>query len=163
MSGIFLGIASVGLTAYGAYETSQADKQAASIDTSTASFNNRVDIAQAEQIDQNTIANIDLERQDANTYLSREAAGFAAAGVIATTGSALHSQLTNVARFTQSEQQRYVDAQAQEQNLYLAGKEGVALGAAQASADTASGNLALINGAAKVAGAAYGDYQSGVI
>lgn len=161
MSGIFLGAAAIGLTAYGAIQADKADQTAASVDTATAAFNNKVDIAQAQQIDEDTLANIDIERQDANTYLSREAAGFAASGVIATTGSPLHAQLTNVGRFTQQEQQKYLDAQVSEENLYIEGEEGVALGSAQASADSASGTLALVNGAAKIAGSSFGGFNAG--
>ena len=164
MSGIALGLSaiSLGLTAYGAYESKQASKAAASVDNATAAFNAKVDLENAAQIDLNTLQNIDTQRKSDATYLSREAAGYAASGVLATTGSALRSQITNVGRMTQQIQQQYVDSQIKQQNLYEAAKVGIAEGAAQAAADTAAGTLALIQGGAQIAGMAFRDYNSGI-
>ncbi len=160
MSGIAIGVAafSIGATAYGAIQSNKADQNAAAVDTATAQFNARVDYENAEQIDLNTQQNIDTERQSDATYLSREAAGYAASGVLATTGSALRSQITNVGRMTQRIQQEYQQSQIQQNNLYEAAKVGVAEGNAQASADSAAGTLALIDGGASIAGQAFGDY-----
>jgi len=107
MSGIAIGLAAVAVigTGYSAIESSKAANTAASVDTATAAFNNKVDIEMAQQLDLDTLQNVDTERQDANTYLSREAAGYASSGVLANTGSALKSQITNVGRLTQKIQQ----------------------------------------------------------
>ena len=163
MSGIAIGLAAVavGGTAFGAIESYEANKNAAAVTNATAAFNSRVDTAQAEQLDLNTLQNIDTERQDEKTYLSREAAGYAAGGVLATTGSALHAQLTNVGRFTQKIQQQYVNSQLEQQRLYMQGLAGVAEGSAQAGAYDSAATLALITGAAKIAGQVGGDFSSG--
>lgn len=164
MSGIALGLGAVSLaaTAYGAIESKKAANTAASVDTATAAFNAKVDTSMAQQIDLDTQQNIDTERQDERIYLSREAAGYASSGVLATTGSPLHAQLTNVGRFTQKIQQDYRNSQIQQQRLYVQAKEGVAAGNAQASADTSRGSLALIQGGAQIAGMAFGDYNKGL-
>lgn len=165
MSGIALGLgaASLALTAYGAYEQKQAADSAAQVDTATAAYNGKIDAENAQQIDLDTLQNIDTLRQDEGQYVSREAAGYASAGVLATSGSALHAQITNVGRFTQKIQQQYADSQIQQNNLYTAAKVGIAEGAAQSSADQIGGSIALLNGASKIAGTAYSDYESGVI
>jgi hypothetical protein len=164
MSGIAIGLGAVAVlgTAYGAVESAKADNTAASVDNATAAFNASLDISNAEQIDLDTLQNIDTERQGDATYLSREAAGYAASGVLATTGSALRAQITNVGRMTQQIQQQYQQSQIQQQSLYLSAKEGIAEGAAQASADTSAGTLALIQGGAQIAGQAFGDYNKGI-
>jgi len=165
MSGIAIGLAavSVGATVYGAIQTNKADQQAAQVDTATAAFNARYDTSLAEQLDLDTQQNIDTERQDEAVYVSRERASYAAVGVIATTGSALHAQITNVGRFIQKIQQDYVNSQLRQQSLYTQAKEGVAIGAAQASADSLKGTLALIDGAASVAGLGFSDYEKGIL
>ena len=163
MSGIaIVAGASLALTAYGALQANKADQTAASVDNATAAFNAKVDTENAQQIDLDTLQNIDTERQDEATYLSREAAGYAASGVLATTGSALRSQITNVGRMTQKIQQQYRDSQIQQQNLYEAAKVGIAEGAAGASADSAAGTLALLQGGSQVVGQAFGDFNKGM-
>jgi hypothetical protein len=164
MSGVAIGLTavSIGLTAYGAVESSQADKNAAAVDNATAAFNANIDIENAQQLDLDTQQNIDTERQADATYLSREAAGYAASGVLATTGSALRAQITNVGRMTQQIQQQYQNSQIQQQQYYEAAKAGIAEGAAQASADNSAATLALIQGGAQVVGQAYGAYNKGL-
>ena len=164
MSGISIGLGalSIGLTAYGDISSAKAANTAASVDNATAAFNARIDTENAQQIDLDTLQNIDTERQADATYLSREAAGYAASGVLATTGSALRAQITNVGRMTQQIQQQYQESQIKQNNLYEAAKVGIAEGSAAASADTAAGTLALIQGGAQIAGQAFGDYQHGL-
>jgi hypothetical protein len=162
MSGIAIvaGIG-VGLTAYGAIESSKASNTAASVDNATAAFNAKIDQENAQQIDLDTQQNLDTERMADATYLSREAAGYAASGVLATTGSALRAQITNVGRMTQQIQQQYLDSQIKQQNLYEAAQVGIAEGSASASADSSAATLALIQGGAQIAGQAFGDYNRG--
>lgn len=164
MSGILIGLGAVAIggAAFSAIESSKAANTAASVDTATAAFNAKVDDANAQQIDLDTLNNIDTLRQDEGTYISREAAGYASAGVLATTGSALHSQITNVGRFTQKIQQQYQNSQLEQENLYVQAKEGIAEGAAQSNADQITGQIALINGAKGIATSAIGDYEQGI-
>ena len=152
-------IVSTGVSAYGQY---QASRRAAAVDNATAQYNANVDKAQAHQLDINTLENIRTEREQNKQYLSREAASYASAGVLATSGSALHAQVVNAGRLEQRIQQQYVDAQQKQQQLYAQAAIGKAEGQAQAEADRLSGNLALINGGAKMAGIGYEAYQSGV-
>jgi hypothetical protein len=164
MSGIAIGLGAAGLAlqVYGMQQQQQASSNAAAVDTATAAFNAKLDIENAQQIDLNTQENIDTMRTDEKTYLSREAAGYASAGVLATSGSALHAQITNVGRFTKQIQQEYANSQVKQQNLYEAAKVGIAEGNAQAGADQISGTIALLNGSSKLASTAYSDYRSGV-
>jgi hypothetical protein len=63
---------------------------------------------------------------------------------------------------TQKIQQQYRDSQIQQQNLYEAAKVGIAEGAAGASADSAAGTLALLQGGSQVVGQAFGDFNKGM-
>lgn len=164
MSGIALGLgaASLALTAYGMVQQKDAADSAAQVDNATAAFNAKLDAENAQQINLDSLQNIDTMRQDESTYISREEAGYASAGVLATSGSPLHAQITNVGRFTQAIQQQYADAQIKQNNLYEAAKVGVAEGGAQASADQIGGSIALLNGSSRLVGQAYTDYRSGV-
>lgn len=159
---VVLAVVAVAATAYGAVESNQASHNAAAVDNATADYNNKYDQSMAQQLDLDTLENIDTERQDDAVYLSRQAASYASAGVLATSGSPLHAQITNAGRFEQQIQQKYINSQQQQQQYYSQGKAGIAAGAAQADADRQSGSIALIDGGAKIAGMGYQDYKSGV-
>ncbi len=157
-----LAVASVGFTAYGAVEQKNAADNAAQVDNATAAYNAKYDTSLAEQLDADTIQNLDTERQNDNVYLSREAASYASAGVLATTGSALDAQVTNAGRFEQKIQQAWVNSQQQQASYYSQAKEGVAYGYAQADSDRMTGDIALVDGGAKVASSIFTDYETGV-
>ena len=106
----------IGFSAYGAIEQKKAADNAAAVDNATAAYNNKYDTSLAEQLDADTIENVDTERQNDNVYLSREAASYASAGVLSTTGSALDAQVTNAGRFEQKIQQAYVNSQQQQES-----------------------------------------------
>ena len=158
-----LAVASLGFTAYGAIEQKKAADSAAQVDTATAAYNAKYDDSLAQQLDADTIENIDTERQNDNVYLSREAASYASAGVLSTTGSALDAQITNAGRFEQEIQQKWVNSQQQQESYYSQGKAGVAYGYAQAEADRMSGSIALIDGGAKIAGNLFTDFSTGAL
>lgn len=155
-------LVSVAATAYGTIQQKKAADKAAAIDKSTADYNARLDESMAAQLDLDTVQNIRLERQDAQVYLSREAASYAAAGVLADTGSPLHAQITNAGRFEQKLQQDYTNSVQKQQQLYSSASVGRLEGAAKAEADNARGTLALVDGGAKIAGQAFKAYDSGV-
>lgn len=155
-------VTSIAATAYGAYEGYQSSKQAAAVDNATASYNAKYDQSMAKQLDLDTQQNIRTERQDDAVYLSREAASYASAGVLGTSGSPLHAQITNAGRMEQHIQQEWVNSQQKQQQYAAAANVGQLEGSARASADRASGSLALINGGAKMAGQIFNGYQSGV-
>ena len=157
---IFAGASAVA-TGVGAYEQYKGSKQAAAVDQSVANYNANVDRAQAQQLDANTLENIRTEREANEQYLSREAASYASAGVLSTSGSALHAQVVNAGLLEQRIQQQYVDSLQKQQQYYASAAIGVAEGQAQAESDTLAGNLALINGGAKIASTLYGASQSG--
>lgn len=151
-------LVATGVSAYGQY---RAGKSAAAVDEATAQYNANVDKVQAQQIDLDTQQNIRTERQANAQYLSRQAASYANAGVLATSGSALHAQVTNAGRMEQQIQQQYLNSQQRQQQLYSSAAIGVAEGAAEASADRMRANLALIDGGAKMASMLASDIQSG--
>ena len=140
----------------------ESGKNAASVNKATADYNNKYDIAAAEQLDADTLANITTERQNNAVYLSREAASYASAGVLATSGSALHAQIINAGKMEQQIQQQYVNSQQKQASYYSQGKAGVAYGLAQSESDRMSGSIALINGLGKAASLGYSDYDNGV-
>jgi hypothetical protein len=157
-----LAVVAIAGTAYGAYEQKRAADNAAAVDTATANYNAKYDTALAEQLDLDTQQNIDTERKENATYISREAASYASAGVLSDTGSALHAQITNAGRLEQKIQQEWVNSQQQQEQYYSQAKVGQLAGQAQASADRLTGSLALINGASTLAGMGMKDYQSGI-
>jgi len=159
---IFAGasVVATGVSAYGQYKAS---RSAAAVDTATANYNANVDRAQAAQIDANTLENIRTQRQESNAYLARQEASYASSGVLATSGSALAAQITDAGRLEQKLQQQYVDSQQRQQQLYAQAAIGVAEGAAQAEADRISGNLALIDGGAQIAGGLSTDISKGIL
>ena len=154
-------VVSVGATVYSSIQQKKAADQAASIDTSTADYNARYDEATAEQLDYDTQHNIEVERQNDQVYLSKEAVSYAAAGVLATSGSALDAQITNVGRMEQQIQQTWVDSQQKQQQIRSQAQKGILYGQDQAAADKMSGTLALVNGGAHLAGMAFNAYNSG--
>ena len=151
-----------GATAYSAIEQKKGADAAAQVDSQTAAYNARYDAAMADQLDLDTQQNIRTERQNDAVYLSKQSVGYASAGVLATSGSALDAQITNAGRMEQQIQQQWVNAQQKEEQYYAAADAGLAAGAAQASADRLSGSIALINGVSQIAGMAASGYQKGM-
>lgn len=179
MSMIGIGISSAvsaAATVYGAVQANaaagdaaQAAENGAAAQQAVAAYNNSADQEQAAQIDLDTLENVRTERQDNQVYLSRQAASYASSGVLATTGSPLAAQITTAGRLEQKVQQQYTNAQAQEEQLYSQGAEGIFYGNAQASADESQaegdriqGTVALVDGGAKLAGQAFAAYQDGI-
>jgi hypothetical protein len=154
-------VVSEGTTVYSSIQQKKAADTAASIDTSTAAYNAQYDEATAEQLDYDTQHNIQVERQNDQVYLSKEAVSYAAAGVLATSGSALDAQITNVGRMEQQIQQSWVNSQQQQQQIRSQAQKGILYGQDQAAADRMSGTLALVNGGAHLAGMAFNTYNSG--
>jgi len=157
---IFAGASAVA-TGVGAYGQYRASKSAAAVDQAAAQYNANVDRAQAAQLDANTLQNIRTERAANQQYLSRQAASYASAGVLATSGSALEAQITNAGLLEQRIQQQYVDSQQRQQQLHAKAAIGIAEGQAQSQADRLSGTLALINGGARITSTLYSAGQSG--
>lgn len=154
-------VISAAATTYSAIEQNKSARRAAQVDTATAQYNARYDQALAKQIDLDTIQNIRTQRADDAVYLSRMHASYADAGVLATTGSALDAQITTAGRMEQRLQQEWVNSQQQQQQAYSKAKVGILEGQAQATADRASGTIALLNGGARLASMAYQGYESG--
>jgi hypothetical protein len=136
-----------------------AGKQAAAVDEQTAQYNAKYDQAVAQQLQLDTLQNISNERQNDAVYLSKQAAGYASSGVLATSGSALHAQITNAGRFEQQIQQQYVNSQQKQAEYYSQASVGLLEGQAQAQADRLKGTIALINGATNAIGTGYSNYQ----
>ena len=158
---IFAGASAVatGISAYGQYKAS---RSAAAVDEATAQHNAQIDRVQANQLDLDTQQNIRTERQENSVYLSNQAASYAAAGVLSTSASPLHAQIVNAGRMEQKIQQEYVNSQQRQQSLYSQATLSIAEGQARAKADRNAGNLALIVGAAKMAGMAFMAFGGGL-
>lgn len=164
MSFFAIGTATIaaGATVYGAVQSKEGADQAAQVDSATAAYNAKYDDSMAQQLDLDTLENIDTERQENAVYLSRTAVSYAGAGVLATTGSALDAQITDAGRMEQQIQQQYVNSQQKQESYYSQAAVGVAEGSAEASADRLTGSIALINGAGQLASEGLNDYEKGV-
>lgn len=149
-------------TIYGAVQQHDAASRAGQLDTATANYNAKIDESEAAQLDLDAQQNIRTERQDAAVYLSRQASSYAAAGVLANTGSALDAQILNAGRFEQKIQQDWVNTNQQQKKLYASAKVGRLEGAAKRETDMASGQLALVNGGIKLTSTAIGAYNAGI-
>jgi hypothetical protein len=160
--GIGAFVVSVAGTAYSAITTNRAHREAAQVDEATAEFNAKYDESLAAQLDFDTLQNVRVMRDEGDSYISRQAASYAAAGVLATSGSALHAQIINAGKIEQRIQQEYVNSQQKQMALHLHAKAGIAMGEAQATAERISGKLALVNGASKIASTTYNAYDAGV-
>ena len=150
-----------GATVYSAIEQKKAADNAAQVDTATADYNARYDQSLAVQLDEDTQQNIRTARQNDEVYLSRQAASYASAGVLATSGSALDAQITNAGRMEQQIQQQWVNSQQKQASYYSQAAVGVASGAAAAQSDRMQGSIALINGGASIARQAFSFVSAG--
>lgn len=153
---------SVAATGYGMYAQNKAAHQAASVDNAVSDYNAKYDRSLSAQLDLDTQQNVRVQRAEDATYLSRQQTSYAASGVLANTGSALDAQIQNAGRMEQKIQQEWVNSNQRQQQYNAAANFGVLEGNARASADRMSGNLALINGGAKIFGQGISAYQSGV-
>lgn len=165
MSMMWVGIAglvlSAGSTAYGMSKSRVAANKAADLDMKEAEYNAQLDLAAAAQLDLDTLQNVKTMRQEAKVYLSKQEASYAAAGVLATTGSPLASMITSAGRFEQRIQQTYQDSQQKQQSYAIAARHGRLEGAGRAEADRMQGTIAQINGYSKIAGSVFNAYESG--
>lgn len=150
-----------GLTVASTIEQKRASDAAATTATQVATYNNKLDQSEAAQVDADSIANIQAMRRDADVYMSRQTSAYVANGVRADTGSPLAVRAITAGRFEMREQQSYNDAQAKEERLYSEGEADIAEGAAKADEYHMQGVAAVLGGAAKVAGLAFGAYESG--
>ena len=153
-------VASLALSAGSAYMQARAKQQQKQTGLAVANYNAKLDEVQANQLAFDTEENIRGTRRDAATYISRQAAGYAAAGVL-NTGSPLAVMASTAGRAEQSMQQRYTEAAAKEEQIRQAGKMGQFYAEAQgAELDTETWAIG-INGAANMSRQAMGLYQSG--
>ena len=128
-----------------------------------------MDIAQAQQLDYNTVANVRNARAEDAVYMSRQATAYASAGVLSS-GSPLAVEATTAGRLEQRVQQEWQNSQQQQQQLYSAAKVGQLYGQAQASAyRTQAAGIGLQNmanmftGGARLLSTSIGAYQSGAL
>jgi hypothetical protein len=153
---------SVGATVASSGMAKKASDAAANTATQTAAYNAKVDAAQSDQIDKDTIVNIQNMRKDAATYVSRQAAAYAGAGIVANKGSALAVQAATIGKTEMRAQNMWAESQAKEENLASAAAAGVAEGAAQADQYHMEGIADVLNGASKVATEVGGAYNQGL-
>ena len=152
------------LALQGASMVSQArsGRQSAALAEATAQHNAQIDIAQAQQLDLDTKANIRTMRAEDAVYTSRQKTAYAAAGVLSS-GSPLAVEATTVGRMEQRVQQAWVNSQQKQQELYSAAKVGQLYGRAQADAIRTQTTSAMLSGGAHLLSTAAGAYQSGAL
>jgi hypothetical protein len=140
----------------------KAAKKAAATDVQVASYNAEIDNAQADQIQLDTEANVALAEKQGRAYVSRQQVSYAAAGVLADTGTPLEAEIASVGAINQNIQQEYSNSQRKQQLLHSQAAEGVYMGQATAAADNARGTAALLTGGAQIASSVFKAYDSGV-
>jgi len=153
--------ASAALTAASMAKQNSASKKAAKLATDTATYNANIDIAQANQLDLDTNANIRSARAEDKVYISRQKTAYAAAGVLSS-GSPLAVEATTVGRFEQRIQQEYSNSQLKQQQLHGAAAQGILYGEAQASAIKTQNDAAMLAGGARLLSTFAGAYNSGM-
>lgn len=152
---------SVAATAVSMDKQHKAAKAAQKLATDTATYNANVDIAQAQQIDLDTNANIRAERAQDKVYLSRQKTAYAAAGVLSS-GSPLSVEATTAGRLEQARLNEYRSSQQKQQYLYGAAAQGVLAGQAQARAIGIQDSANMLAGGAKILSTVAGAYNSGM-
>jgi hypothetical protein len=140
----------------------KAAKNAAATDVQVASYNAEIDNAQADQIQLDTEANLSLARKQGQAYVAKQQVSYAAAGVLADTGTPLQAEIASVGTINQNIQQEYSNSQRKQQLLHSQAEEGVYMGQASAAADSARGTAALLTGGAQIASSVFKAYDSGV-
>ena len=139
------------IAAGSAVEAKQVSARQAEVASQTASYNSKVDIANAQQLQLNADANIQKQRQDDAVYQSNQRAALAASGVLSGTGSPMELQATTAGREEQDIQTYYTSVQEKESQLYASAQEGVYEGQEQADIYHLQGAADIFKGIGDVA------------
>lgn len=155
-----LAVVAIGLTAASIAMQNKAARDAQRTVKNTAAYNNVVDQVKAQQIDQDANTNIRAMREEAATYISKQQGQYAAAGIIANTGSPLAVQATTAGRLELRAQHVFMDSRAREGMAYSEGAMGLRYGQSQNDQIGMQATAATLSGAAKITGQAYSGYQT---
>lgn len=157
-----LALAGLALSAYSSYESTQASSQAASLSQAVGNYNAGLDETQANQIELDARQNAIDARTDNRTYLSRQKAAYAAAGVDVNTGSPLAVRAATAMRLERRVQQGWSDAEAKATELRSRAQAERMYGASAADQAHLQAVGTALGGAARLIGQGYSDYQSGM-
>lgn len=155
-----IGVVSLVAQGVGMAQQNKANNASANLATSTAAYNARVDRAQEAQIEEDSTANTRLAREQEAIYTSRQRTAYAASGVL-NTGSALAVQVETRARMEQQTLQDHSNAMREAARQESAAQQGIAYGAAQASAIRTNNSISMLKGGVNMLSSAEGLYKSG--
>ncbi len=144
-------VASTAAAAYGTYASVQASRKQAAVASSVANYNAKVDVANAQQLEMDSAANVAKQRRDNAVYLASQRAAYSASGVLGGTGSPMAVLATGAGRMEQDIQQYHSDINKKEEQLYESAAQGVAEGGATAEAYHLQGSADLFRGIGSVA------------
>jgi len=147
-------------TAAGMGMSAEASKKAELDAVVTGAHNKDVDYAAASQLETNTEANLRTERQDADIYISKQQAAYAASGVLSS-GSALDVEAQTAGKLEQGIQQKWIDSQVQANAMRTQGNYGQMYMQNQADSIAIQNNINQMKGMSQIASQASSAYQSG--
>lgn len=153
-------VASVALQGASMIKQNQASKASAQLAKDTASFNSRVDMAEATQIEMDSDANTRAARRDAAVYTSRQRAAYASSGVL-NSGSALAVEVETAGRLEQRIQQERTNALREATKRESSARVGVMYGDAQASAIRRQNSVDMLRGGVGILSTVAQGYQAG--
>ena len=155
-----MAVASVAMQGASMIEQNQASKQAQGLNNAVAQHNAAVDMANAKQLDLDTVANVRAERAEDKVYLSRQASAYASSGVL-TSGSPLSVMATTAGRLEQRVQQQWVNSNRKQEQMASDAVMGQLYAAAENQGLREQNFASELSGGAKLLSTAAGDYQSG--
>lgn len=153
--------ASIGLQAYGMVQQNKANKAAAKVAQETAQYNASVDQNAARQIELDAEANAKNAHQEAQVYLSRQRAAFAASGVLAE-GSPLAAEATTAGRIEQRIQQDRSNALREAMQRDSSAQATLRYGAATTEALRRQNEIDMLRGGVGILDTVSKAYDSGV-
>jgi hypothetical protein len=153
-------VASAAIQGYGMYEQNKAAKSSAGLATATSGYNARVDMAEAKQIELDSTQNTRNSRKEADIYLSRQKASYAASGVLAS-GSPLAAMASTAGALEQRTLQDRSDAMREASKRESAARIGVAYGDATAAGIRAQNRVDMFRGGAQILSTVASGYRSG--
>ncbi len=139
-----------------AMQASAAAKGAA-LAESTAKYNSKVDIANAQQLQLNAAANIRSQRAEDQAYRSKIRVAYAASGILSGTGSPMQVLATTAGRHEQDIANYWNSTNQKSDRYYGAAAEGIREGEAQSDLYHLQGAAAVVKGIGSIA-SMYGSF-----
>jgi len=155
-----LAVVGIGLTVAAIAEQQSAARKASNTAAITSIYNNKLDQMQAQQVDQDSSVAVQGMREDAEAYVSKQRGQYAAAGIVADTGSPLAIQAETAGKLELRAQHAFMESSAKQGQLYSEGAAGLYYGRSEQDQISEQSQAATLTGAARIAGMGYQAYQN---